>query len=230
MYDFWYALGTSAIHPRLLDAIEDAHPDFEFCPRLTVVTKNHIPLLLNGPSTGNLIKKPTRDVRMAISAFLRNVSPSAPPVGLYCAGRFCQLIRIPKFQQSNAQSSLRHIIDHFHAAYVDALNGGAPSDLPAFPALMGLCMCDGILTSAMQSYPGGDPTDRAEMIEILGEFGIPISGSNRDWAIILSFVSSPKFDFGEEWFMAGNANPWFETGNTLEQSMFWPNKSEYAIP
>jgi hypothetical protein len=231
MYDFWYALGTSIIDPDLLKAIQGAPPFFEFCPRLTIVTKNGQPALRHGPSTGNLKSKPTSDVRIAISAYLRKISSSAPPVGMYCAGRFCQLINIPRFQSTNDKSSLHHIIDHFHTAYLYALNGGQPSTLPAFPALVGLCPCDGNVVNAMQQYPGGDPGSRAEVMEILGEFGIrQFDDGNRDWYIIRRFVNSPDFSIGTTLFMGGDNNPWFETGNTLEQSMFWNGTSEYAIP
>ncbi len=236
MYDFWHTLGRGIIDPPgLLAAINGAKPsgpDFYFCQRLTTMIEDTGPVFRHGPSTGKLIENPTSSVRMAISKYVRQVSGSAaPPIGLYCAGRFCQLIKIKKFRSTNQQSALGDILNSAQKAYVSAI-GGKPSNLPTLPAFLGLCMLDGQLADAIRTWPNGpqkQPLDaQSQMIEIAGEFGI-VTGT-KDWNIVVRFVNSSDFQTAVDLFMNGDNNPWAESGTTLEQAMFWPDMSEYAIP
>ena len=101
MYDFWYSLGVAVIDPDqgkgLLNAINTAAPppDFTFEQRVTVdIDSNGNPTARPASvNTGLLTEGPTTSVRSAIAAYVQRFSKAAygvnaPPIGIYCAGRF----------------------------------------------------------------------------------------------------------------------------------------------
>lgn len=229
MYDFWYTLGTAIIHPNLLDAVRNAHPAFDFCPRLTVLTpKDQRPLVRQGPSTGLLKKDPTNRVRVEIFKFLRGISKNSPPVGVYTAGRFCQLILIPSFDGTTVPSALSDLIRLAHSAYEESTKSMQPKNLAGVTALLGLLMVDGVVAGEIQTWPSGKP-GQPLMEEIVREFGIEIDSKPGDFAIVTKFVQSNDFKVAAHLFMDGTNNPWFDGGTTLEQAAF-SDASPYAIP
>lgn len=228
MYDFWFTLGAGIIDPAGLDkALQGT--EFYFCQRLTLMLEESGPRLLNGPSTGELDKDTTPKVRLEISKFVHAGFDSAPPIGIYTAGRFCQLKQIPVFRESNPQSKLKDILDSCNGAYQEAIRAVGPSKLPKLPALLGLCLLDGNFVAAIIKHPSGPQPAQDQMVGIAAEFGVAPGTS--DWKFVLAFVTSQQFRGATDLFMArDDKNPWAKTGGTLEQAMFWVGKTEYAIP
>jgi hypothetical protein len=225
MYDFWYTMGVAVIQPALLDAITPAKPAFDFGQRLVIDFVDDVPVLRpNAPSTGLLENKPTTDVRLAIATFVKGYSASAPPIGIYTAGRFCQLVLIPYFASAQQDdSSFEDIIDLAHQAYVKAVGAGKESQLATFPAFLGLCLMDGRL---VQDFAAPTP----KLIEILAEFGMKPDATTLEWQIATAFVKAPEFGDATQLLMLADNDPWQGGGSTLEQAYFWDGKSEYAIP
>jgi len=233
MYDFWYTLGVAAIEPNLLTAIKNAGPVFNLVDRKVVENIGGQEFVRRGPSTGLLDRAATTKVRLAISQYIKGLSWSAPPIGIYTAGRFSQLVKISLFQSDKPDSTFADIINSAHKAYVTALASGAASSLPTFPAILGMCLMDGKIVDRIQKWPNLSQSDLVELAEILQEFGLTIG--DRSWDIARAFVKdNADFKAAVFYLMAGNMNPWFEKGNTLEQMLFWPDdtsgKGEHAIP
>jgi hypothetical protein len=232
MYDFWFALGQGIIDPNgCIQAVDNGHPNFTFLPRISIVFKPDGAALLQGPSTGTLEEKPVRGVRQSIFAYLKNIyKDNAPPIGLYTAGRMCQLYMIPQFRRGDVTSTFQGILNYANGGYQHMVTAFGASSLPKFPALLGLCLMDEQFADAITGYPGGDQTRQAEMLEILTEFGIS-SPSGPDWNRIKAFVGTQGFADAESRFMGKDEeDPWAKTGSTFEQMIFWAGKSDYAIP
>jgi hypothetical protein len=232
MYDFWFTLGVASMSPCLLEAIDRARPAFTFIDRWVVEIRDGDLVTRRGPSTGLLERDATTRVRLAIAAYTRDFSLASPPIGIYTAGRFCQLINIARFQGDQENSSLRDIFASAYKAYVTALKGGAPSDLPTFPAMLGMCLMDQQVVDLIQNWPELSPERLDQITEILDEFGLEIG--SRSWDILRAFVADPGFASAAGFLMAGDENPWDEDGVTIEQMMFWPDdgteKGEHAVP
>jgi hypothetical protein len=224
MYDFWYALGVAAIKPRLLDAIAK-EVKFDFVTRKIIETdqSGHKTVLPKGPNTGLLEYAATTSVRRTMARFVKKFSPSAPPIGIYCAGRFCQLMRICHFaSQHPNDSKFTDIIKLANKAYIKALDGGPKSAMPTFPAFLGLCLMDGNFVFDFKR-----PTKKLK--EAVSEFGIRVGNASREWQIATAFVKTAEFQTATQYLMAGDSNPW-QAHITLEQIYFWPTFSEHAIP
>jgi hypothetical protein len=223
VYDFWFTLGVTIMRPALLDKISDAGPVFDFVDRIIIEVTNGQPALRpKAPDTGLLEKDPTTAVRLAISKFVRGVSAAAPPIGIYCAGRFCQLIKIPFFASAQPNtSSLRDIINSAHAGYLAALNDGPESPIPAFPAFLGWLLVDPALVPDFDS-----PTDQVK--EVASEFGVVVDDTNRSWQIARTFVKTNEFLHATQLLMVADNSPWKSA--TAEQIIFWTGLSEHAIP
>ncbi len=226
MYDYWFTLGVAAIKPELVDVICAATPAFDFVQRIVIEIQDGklLPPRV-GTSTGLLQNKPTTDVRDAISKFLHDFSPAAPPVGVYCAGRLSQLCCIEQFDSGTRKSTFKDISGLAHTAYVKAIGKGSGYTDPRFPAFLGLCMMDGILVSGFKKRQPAPLVKR-----ILAEFGVEISARNRDWQIARRFVDQREFTQATSFLMAGDDNPWFEGSGCFDQAIFWPTVSEHAVP
>src|SRR5215472_11625764 len=106
MYDLWYTLGVAVIQPELLDAIKAAGPVYDLIDRLVIEVQDGERILRpKDPRAGLLEKRPTTSVRVAIAKFVKQFSPSAPPIGIYTAGRFCELVVLPNFSSTLPNSS-----------------------------------------------------------------------------------------------------------------------------
>jgi hypothetical protein len=233
MYDFSYALGTAVIsHPALFNAVQAAGPQFEFVTRVVTDTHQNGPVDVRKPkSTGLLEENSTNAVRLAIATFLKGFAQAVPPVGLYTAGRFSQLLKIPLFNTADPASTFQNILVAANAAYTAALHGAARPALPAFPATLGLCLMDGGVQILISKFPNGFlPGEQAELTELLGEFGVAFGDPN--FLVLQRFVNNANFKHAFELLMGptSDQNPWDEDGTTLEQGLFWEGRSEHAIP
>lgn len=229
MYDFWFTLGYAATD---LGLVKKVMPDpgkfkFTFVDRLVIEVGKGIITTRHGPSTGLLDKTVTTAMRQDIVGYFVANKVVAPPIGIYTAGRFCQLVSIPQFQSKVDPTTFADIMNSANSAYLAATKPG-PSKNPAFPAVLGMCLMDSLVSEAIRKH--GDTPGNDELTEILGEFGVIIGSS--DWTILKTFVNDQGFKDAVGLLMGGTGDqdPWADAGTTLEQMMFWPGKSEYAIP
>jgi hypothetical protein len=169
-------------------------------------------------------------MRTDIVKYFVTANVAAPPIGIYTAGRFCQLVSIPLFDSKTPNTSFLDIMKKANAAYINATTTGK-SNLPAFPAILGLTMMDSFLTDAIRKPDTGTAVvSPADLVEILGEFGVKIPSG--DFTILQNFVNDQGFKDAVGLLMggAGPEDPWADAGTTLEQMVFWTGKTEYAIP
>ncbi|HEV2446334.1 MAG TPA: hypothetical protein VGS58_10445, partial [Candidatus Sulfopaludibacter sp.] len=109
-------------------------------------------------------------------------------------------------------------------AYAAAIAGGLESQLPTFPAFLGLCMLDNLFVSAL-----GNPTP--EVKQIVSEFGIVNDPPSLEWQIANRFVKNPQFKRSTKLLMEGDNSSWGPGGESGgELALFWPGKAERAIP
>lgn len=228
MYDFWFTLGYAAIKPALVGDVEKL-ADFQFVDRVVVEADDSGITTRRGPSTGRLIKGSTTAVRKKIASNLSAV-PGVPPIGIYTAGRFCQMVSIDQFQSGGKNTKFRDIMILANTAYKATSNYTAKVN--TFPALMGMCLMDGLFVTLILKFVGKKATkgEKTELKEILAEFGVTSTDSD-DFKKLAKFVAQKEFKRAVSLLMGGNGdqNPWDEDGTTLEQLLF-SDKSPYAIP
>jgi hypothetical protein len=230
MYDLWYAIGAAVMDPQLLDAIAAANPQFTFVPRQVIeVNAGVFDARPQCPSTGLLINGPTTSVRKAIAGYLKEKAfPAPPPIGIACAGRFCQLICIKPYAGSNFVDILKGRIGDDELprgafpAYQKAISGGLQPKSPMFPALVGLCLMDGNFTK------GFEPLDDDVKAGLL-EFGVDPAAADDDWKVISRLAADPDFKSARQNVLLGQSSPW-QNPPTCEQFIFWDDFNERAIP
>jgi hypothetical protein len=226
VYDFWFTLGTAIIDPGFLAVIKNPAngitANFHFVERVVVELDGENAIHRHGPSAGLLEEASTTAVRLAMANYIKG-APGAPPVGIYAAGRFCQLVNIPTFDSNHtpADGNFDKIIALAHNAWVSALGASPVPAIPAFRAFLGLCLCDQNLV-----FDFAAPTPA--LIEAASEFGITV-GTSPAWTIASACVSHPDFSAGARLFMLGDLDPW-DDAPTFEQAFFWKGRSEFAIP
>jgi hypothetical protein len=226
MFDFLYTLGLCVIRPALVKAVSDLHPKFfrvqrtiteiDAAGKETVVSKG-------SPQTGNLDKDSTEAVRARIGQFVKGYSQSAPPIGIYTAGRFCQLVNVPYFSSAKLNnSSFADIVALFHSGYLEAMHSEPESTLPTFPAFLGLIAMD-----AKMRFQFNQPTDQLD--RVLSEFGI-VRGRDREWDIALRYDASQGFQEGVTLYMQSDSDPWEDVGSG--ETFFWWNDihTAHVIP
>src|SRR5580698_6411616 len=215
MYDIWYAMEIAIMRPTLVGKI--GQPAFTFVRRQLIETDSNgnVVFQTNGsPSTGNIDETDSAAVRVTIANFVKGFSASAPPISLYCAGRFCQMVNIAQFDTNTpGDTSFQAIVNLYHSAYASALGSGTESSLDTFPAFLGLMAFDSTLVSEMNPVS-------ARLPEVLDEFGIALN--SREWDIASEFGADPNFGSAFQLLMEGNANPWLDNP-TNEPIFFWDN-------
>ncbi len=221
MYDFWYATGVAIMRPNLLDVIEGAQPTYKFVKRRLIETDKdgNETELPDVPGSGLMEKESATRVRLAVAGFIRAFSPAAPPVGIYTAGRFCQLFALGQFSSNHADSTFRDIINFAGNAYKTALHAGPESSLPAFPAFLGAILMDGAIGGNLAT-PSVDQEEVAAEFDVLRE--------TRDREIAVNFAEHPDLIKASRFLMVEDRNPWQR--GTGEQMFFWKDRSERAIP
>jgi len=125
MYDLWYSFGTAIMSPGLLTRLQGLEPEFQLVTRTITETADpeptgmYDPPLTDDTFAGVLDSDSTTDVRKAIWTYLTQAqtSPtrSIPPVSIYTAGKFCQLLNVP------TTDFFEDIIANANAVYKDAL-------------------------------------------------------------------------------------------------------------
>jgi hypothetical protein len=222
MVDIWYTTGLAVMRPKLLDAVMAANPAFDFVQRIILeqAPGGDLALRPRAIQAGLLRKDETTSVRLALSKFAKNYSKSAPPISIYCAGRFCQYVAIPFFSSTLPNSSkFSDIVKIANTGYTKAVAQGVEGVSPSFPALLGACLMDGAITSGLKN-----PTQAGT--DAIGEFGI--EPQSEDWKLAAAFVSTAEFDQAAFLLMVADEDPWQCV--TGEQMFFWEGRNEHAIP
>jgi len=168
----------------------------------------------NDKTAGVLDPKSTTNVRLAIRSYLKQI-PSSPPVSIYTAGKLCVLLNVPTNQFFTDNMALAS------AAYKDALANNPANFTPGFPAFLGLCLIDGVLSTKV-----ADPADMG-LIEAIGEFGINSDPTKPEWNVIDKFVGHPKFQEAQGSLLNDANTSW--RPNCGDQFFFWVGANEHAI-
>jgi hypothetical protein len=223
MYDFWFTLGSAIMNPSLLAAINAVPPVFNLVDRTITETAGGA-VTFNNPNTttaGLLDQNATGLVRDAIWNFLQKnpAVPSKfgpPPISIYTAGKFCQLLTIPAMGFA-ANVSLAN------SAYTASLKGALPATFSGrFPAYLGLCLVDAILQTKLAAQ-APDP----DVNNSVAQFGIDSSPTSTEWPVITGYAAHPSLTAASSSLLAGAASPWLITCG--DQFLFWAPNNERAI-
>jgi hypothetical protein len=227
MYDFWYALGTAVMDLKLLTSIPTAIANSEkgvcfkkLAARVFIETQpdGSVKVIQNTGSSGTFDLKGLTAVRKAIRAFIQK-APGAPPVSLYCGGKFSQFLAVGVID-TQANLDFTGIIELANQGFT-AVGGGA-SVSAAFTALLGLCLIDqkARLVVAGTLPPNQDIPPRAD---VLTEFGLTDSAEN---ARITSIANNPSFIDAQNSLVFGDRNTWDPNESCSEQFLSWEDHSE----
>jgi hypothetical protein len=224
MYDLWYSFGTAIMSPGLLTRLQGLEPEFQLVTRTITETADpeptgmYDPPLTDDTFAGVLDSDSTTDVRKAIWTYLTQAqtSPtrSIPPVSIYTAGKFCQLLNVP------TTDFFEDIIANANAVYKDALGDYDPDTFtPGFPAFLGVCLVDSKLSGKV-----ANPAD-ADLTEAIGEFGINPDPASPERTVIASFTGDKRFQPLQRSLL--NEGPW--RTSCADQFLFWVGRSEHAV-
>jgi hypothetical protein len=214
MYDFWFTLGSAIMRPELLKVISTG-AYFERLKKRDIVETNQAGTKKTYPNTttpGLLRNKETTDVRNNIRQYYLRNTPGAPPVSIFTAGRFSQLLLVPEigFEAS---------VNLAHQAYHDALQGTPERFSNGFVAFLGLCLVDSKVTIWFQT-----PTDPG-LLDALSEFGIDPDFTKPELQVLTRYIAAKNFTTAQGNLLNGFGWP----SGCVEQFLFWEGKNEHAI-
>jgi len=164
-----------------------------------------------------------------MASYLYEKYPDSPPVPLYCAGRFCQMKNIERFASCNPKSSFADILQSLQSAHTSVAGGVEPGTWARHvPALIGLCIMDGAVRNWVGTYTEESPNPDLE--KVLRSFRLKTDSD--DFRFVQRIVAADDFKAGMDliWGPLSDNEPWAEGVPTLEQTIWWPGHSEYAIP
>jgi hypothetical protein len=192
MFDLWYTTGAAITFPEILDEVtakgnaagiaagrNDGDPLFFTIPAIQFSNGGtpNVPILNpNIPNPAAAVAPVIRDsgyivrdiigaVRTAIKDSVHKRFPFAPPISLFTAGKFCQLLTVTLFDFKN---NVRLANQGYEAAVTNLPAKRSPN----FPAFLGVYLMDSSLTGAVSGATG--PTTEAQ--KALAEFGITDPG------------------------------------------------------
>lgn len=211
MYDFWFTLGRAIMRIDLLDVIEKTAHFERLRERDIIETDMHgaRKTLTNTVSAGLLQPDPTTAVRKAIRKYyVDHHVAGAPPVSIFTAGRFSQLLQVPAI-------GFRKNVELAGQSYRNALQGHSERFTNGFVAFLGLCLVDSIITTEF-----ANPSD-PDLLDAIQEFGIdPLELPN-----IVRYIGDEPFQKAQSDLLNGSGWPC----GCLEQFRFWKGKNEHAI-
>jgi hypothetical protein len=221
MYDFWFTLGSAIMNPALLDAINAVPPVFNLVDRTITETVGGKQTFkyANKTTAGLLDQESTCLVRDAIWNFLSKnpAVPSKsgpPPISIYTAGKFCQLLTIPMI-------SFAVNVGLANTAYTDSLKGALPGAFSErFPAYLGVCLVDTTLQAKLAAPPPDVDVDNS-----VAQFGIDKGGT--EWPVITGFAADPNLAKATGSLLNVPNGPWLKTCD--DQFLFWEANNERAI-
>jgi hypothetical protein len=234
VYDFWYSLGAAVMQPDMVPSIEAKNPKFKFVKKTMTVTEldgttpatnlDGTPVAITiTPATGLLEKASTSEVRDVIAAAVGKL-PAAPPISIYTASRFCQMLNIKEFNPQTKKNFLTIMADagSAYAAVLKAAGGVVLS--PGFPAFIGMCLLDNALFSLIPAPANANPL-KDPLAKFVAEFGI--NEGSAEWMVMKNLKLQKGFADASEELMLGEDNPWLCGCGDL--SLFWPAHSEYTL-
>jgi hypothetical protein len=220
MYDFWFTLGTAIIDPSLLTTVKPVALGppavFTTISQRTITEPDTRFSFTNTKTAGLLDADQTPLARAAIRSFIQH-NPAAPPVSIYTAGRFCQLLLVDEI-------GFADIIDAAHNAYTDAVKGYTGSFPPAFAAVLGLCLIDENLLKFIIKDTGQQSPDQ-QLISFMGEFGMNPDRTSPERSVLNTFAKDSRFQKAAHTLMTGPT--WQELCG--DQFFFWGQNARAVL-
>ncbi len=223
MFDLWHTLGTILVFPTEFFTASDAltasvgRPLFENVPLVYSEERDAQGIAIGAQGSkysyvnkvgGNLDGNITTAARTMLATFLSNhYGPLAPPVGIYTAGKFCQMLTVPSF---DFKSSMTAFANAFKAA-----GGVAISPSPCFLALVGASLIDASLAAVLI-----DPSD-PRRAAIYQEFRV----TDTEKAVLSAFIHDKKFGDTQKKFLEDPPDWDCCSG----QFLFWVGHNEHMV-
>jgi hypothetical protein len=181
MFDLWYATGAAIMFPEIFDEVVSGGnaagvaagraagaplfyhvPAIQFCDdqRVPVVNPNN-PAPGNAPlitDSGFIVADIIDDVRVAIKDAVHSRFAFAPPISLYTAGKFCQILTVPAY-------NLRTNISLANQGYQTVVKNLPTKRSPNFPAFLGVFLMDPGLTASLSGAVGATTTAQNALAE-----------------------------------------------------------------
>jgi hypothetical protein len=218
MYDFWYALGTAVIDPAFLnDLLVTGQPQFTPVP-VRVITEQdgtgaQTAAFTNKTTAGLLEINSCTAFRNYVRQRIIQFSTAAPPISIYTAGRFSQLLCATKI-------GFKNLIGKLTTLYKSKSGNSHPA--AAFVAAIGVCIIDQRLATQVALYPG-QPIAQAFFVE----FGIT---SSTDQTFLSGFCGNQAFTDVQKALLKGTAStdtPWQDI--CPDQYLYWAPQNDRAI-
>jgi len=218
MYDFWFSLGAAIMDPTLINVVNAAGPVFNRVTREIIETDSTGAVTFQETNTltaGLIDVTATTTVRGAIASFTQS-NPAAPPVSVYTAGKWCQLVAVTTI-------NFAQDIGLANQAYVASLGANQTTTFSSrFPAFLGVCLIDGGMVSRLLN-PAASP----DLPEALAEFGISSDPTSIERTTISAFVANTNFQTASGNLLNSPGTPW--DFGCLDQFFFWAGENERAI-
>jgi len=236
MYDFWFTLGSAVMDAGIFTNIQTAIKNSN-TPPFTLLTSRRIVEVggkgfdKTNTKTAGLLSSVMPDfatdtIRQLIRSYIQG-NKNAPPVSIYTAGKFSQLLAI-KWIDSVKQIDFPKIMTLANTAFVKAAKGATAGALPPnFPAIIGLCLLDNaVATLIATSIPG--TADGATLAAFMLEFGISKDAASPERMILTSYVTDQaNFGLASGTLQQGDSTPWQDLCG--DQYFFWDTQNERAV-
>jgi hypothetical protein len=238
MYDFWFTLGSAIMDASIFANIQTAVTASAFTllqSRRIVDTDTTGAVIFDktNTKTAGVLPAPsaagvpsvTDGIRKSIRGFIQG-NDNAPPVGIYTAGKFSQLLTIP-WIDSATRTNFAGVMRLATQAYGNAAAGTRVDELPdTFPALVGLCLIDHAMAGLIPLSSVTTP-DGPALQPVMAEFQISSNPQSLERQILSKFVHDPNFQTAATLLQQGDSTPWQEVCG--EQYFFWDPQNERAV-
>jgi len=239
MFDLWYATGAAIMFPQMLDDVISKSnaislaagrpagaplfyhsPTIQFCdgqnPNVPIKNPNiGDPVAATAPiiqDAGFIVSAIIDDIRGAIKDTVHQWFPFAPPISLYTAGKFCQILTVPAFD-------IKNNISLANQGYQTAVQNLPAKRSPNFPAFLGVYLMDSGLTTSMA---GGSPSVQ----EALAEFQITDPGEISAFAAL---AKPGKFLKAQSNLLGGVAGAAAVWTHCREQFLAWSPETDGMV-
>jgi hypothetical protein len=220
MLDLWHTLGTILVFPDDFFSASDAlvkqigGPLFEWVPQVYSEERDANGVALSGPFAtfvnkvgGNLDKNITTAARSMLAQYVAtHHGELAPPISIYTAGKFCQMLTVPSFDFKNKMNA-------FVTAFRRA-GGTSLSPSRYFLSLAGVSLLDFDLSATLSD--ASDP----DRLGIYKEFRV----TDPEKAVMTAFVKDPDFIRAQKLLL--DPPDW---DSCLEQFSFWAAHNERMV-
>jgi hypothetical protein len=240
MFDLWYATGAVVMFPEILDEIStkgDAAgvaagrtagaplffhvPTIQFCdgqnPNAPLQNPNSngaaaVPVIRD---SGFVVADILEDVRTAVKDAVHKWFPFAPPISLYTAGKFCQILTVAAFD-------FRNNVKVANQGYAAAVKHLPAKRSPNFPAFLGVLFMDAGLSATLSGAAGSATVAK----QALAEFQITDAGE----VSAFQTLAKPGNFLVAQSNLLGNASPSQPTWTTCrEQFIAWSPRTDAMV-